>query len=589
MQFESLPNEFFFDLFEYFDAVSQLRAFSGLNSRFDTLLYKHFRAYHLDLRRISKRDFDILCQQHLRLITDHIVSFHLADEEEIPGLLELFLSRGFNLDQFINLKSVTLEKIYSTNITRVLGELKSLIHLNITRYDMRSDQEGVSYLINKFWNLPKLTHCKLDRCYSSEIYFNENTQISSTLEHLSICLLEHRLTIKNLVHIFLHTPCLRVLSVYVQLVNENEKFPTVITSITTLNILFSGDVRVLSSLFQNMPCLRHLTIGMQTSNLNGHEWKQIIVNHLPKLEVFQFQMAIVPPNVAITEQRVDELFNTFQTPFWLHEHQWYVRCDWENKSVGPINYGCIYTLPYAFDSFFETAVGIRRSKWTCPDNTKFWSFNRVHTFDTTKKLHFKKSTNDRLYLRPAYFPNIHKLKTEVPLLDTTWCIIPTLDYLTTLSVNIVNQYSSSEFQALLDRALQLYTLIVHFLNVQSYMNVLFEVASPSIRRLHINPKARQQFCAFDDLQCTAFAKCSLACQCEVLEIRVQSLDSVMNLVNSMNNIRTMKIHVPEYPQIERDQVKIKLIEWVQNHLPAECWLSDDEHFGISFIIRLWCG
>jgi len=96
-QFESLQNELLIDLFEYLDTVHLLRAFFGLNSRFDQLLSEQFRSYHLDFRHISKDDFDNICEKHPRSIIDRIVSFNLSDKDETPGLIELFLSRGFNL------------------------------------------------------------------------------------------------------------------------------------------------------------------------------------------------------------------------------------------------------------------------------------------------------------------------------------------------------------------------------------------------------------------------------------------------------------------------------------------------------------
>jgi hypothetical protein len=45
---ESLGNELLLDLFEFFDTIQLFRAFHGLNSRFDNLLFNHFQAYRLD-------------------------------------------------------------------------------------------------------------------------------------------------------------------------------------------------------------------------------------------------------------------------------------------------------------------------------------------------------------------------------------------------------------------------------------------------------------------------------------------------------------------------------------------------------------
>jgi hypothetical protein len=374
-QLESLPNDLLLDLFEYFDTVHLLHVFSGLNYRFHVLIYQHFRAYHLDLRRISKYDFDTLCQQYLRAIADRIVSCHLADKDETPGLLNLFYSRGFSINQFINLKSLTLHHIYGRNIVEMLDGLIHLVYLSISKCNISPEAEGVSHTINRIWSRPKLTHCKLENSYVSGTSFNGNTWVSATLEHLSIHYTGHTLTYRELPYLFLCTPHLRVLSLYLELLTkkENENLPVIVTSITTLNLVLSGEARLLGNLLQSMPDLRHLTVDLQNSKLNGHEWKQIIIKHVPKLKVLRFKMNLDQYDRHTSDQQANELLDTFRTPFWLHEHQWYVRCDWYH--------GRLYTLPYAFHLFTNIATDITRSQWTCPDIKKYWLFDRVHTLD----------------------------------------------------------------------------------------------------------------------------------------------------------------------------------------------------------------
>jgi hypothetical protein len=42
----------------------------------------------------------------------------------------------------------------------------------------------------------------------------------------------------------------------------------------------------LIELLKNMPNLRHLTVNAENIDMNGHQWEEIIVNHVPKLEIF---------------------------------------------------------------------------------------------------------------------------------------------------------------------------------------------------------------------------------------------------------------------------------------------------------------
>jgi len=99
MILESLSNELFIDLFELLNAVDLLRAFHGLNTRFDSLLFKHFRTYRVDFRSISKEDFNILYRAYLPSIINRIVYLRLSDDEDTPYQCAHFLSTDFRLDR----------------------------------------------------------------------------------------------------------------------------------------------------------------------------------------------------------------------------------------------------------------------------------------------------------------------------------------------------------------------------------------------------------------------------------------------------------------------------------------------------------
>ena len=93
---KQLTNELLLELFEYFTVDHILRAFQSLNSRFDDFLFNHLRnSRHFDLRSISTRGFNIVCQQYLPPLVDQIISLCLSNDDERPQQLELFLSHSF--------------------------------------------------------------------------------------------------------------------------------------------------------------------------------------------------------------------------------------------------------------------------------------------------------------------------------------------------------------------------------------------------------------------------------------------------------------------------------------------------------------
>ena len=148
MQFESLADDVLLELFTYFNIVHLLRVFAGVNSRFNSLLLEHFRSYQLDLRRIPKPDFDDLCRRYLPSILDRIASCQMSHQDETPGLVSLFLSRGFNLHQFTHLKSLTLRNIQSADILRSIGQLRDLVHLDMTGCHVFPEEDNAINVIN---------------------------------------------------------------------------------------------------------------------------------------------------------------------------------------------------------------------------------------------------------------------------------------------------------------------------------------------------------------------------------------------------------------------------------------------------------
>ncbi len=123
MMFESLDNEILLDLFEYFEIIHLFHAFRSLKTRFDTLLYKSYQAYHLDFQCISKQDFDAICQLYLSSIFDRVISLHLSESDKNPGLPELLFSCGLTLIQFIQLQLLPLYHIDSNDTSDILREI----------------------------------------------------------------------------------------------------------------------------------------------------------------------------------------------------------------------------------------------------------------------------------------------------------------------------------------------------------------------------------------------------------------------------------------------------------------------------------
>jgi hypothetical protein len=110
---ELVSNEVLIDLFEFLNVVNLFRAFYGLNNRFDRLIFTKLQRYHLDFRSIPKPEFEIVCRQYLPSILNRIISLRLSDGVETPNLSQLFLSCSRRINEFTQLKLLSIEHTHT--------------------------------------------------------------------------------------------------------------------------------------------------------------------------------------------------------------------------------------------------------------------------------------------------------------------------------------------------------------------------------------------------------------------------------------------------------------------------------------------
>jgi len=169
MTLESLPNELWSEIFKYLDLGDIFQAFHGLNSRFYGLINEYL-FYDLNFRHISTRNMNIIFGQYLQSIVGRIRSLYLSNDDKVLNLPECLLSKGFTLDRFISLQSISLDRIHSfetlNQIISQCAKLDQLRYLNISTYCFT--EKELSKLFNNIWSLPKLVSCVLNN-YSTYV------------------------------------------------------------------------------------------------------------------------------------------------------------------------------------------------------------------------------------------------------------------------------------------------------------------------------------------------------------------------------------------------------------------------------------
>ncbi|CAF2646179.1 unnamed protein product [Rotaria sp. Silwood2] len=581
MKLESLPNEILLDLFEYFSTIQLLRAFNDLNSRFNQLLFDRFRVYHLNFRSISRYDYQILFQQHLPLIIDRISSLRLSDDDDdSPQQIDLFFSHNMILRQFINLRALTLCGINSqeamNNIIIECHDLPYLTHLKIVKCDSVFERMNAVQLFNSIWSLPRLTDCRLN----IKENFHIPTTIVPSLEHLSIQ--RYYCPLNELNRLFEQTPHIQSLCLLLNHLSDHQCLSTSVPSISSLKLC---DVRSRHAMFKfltHMPNLNRLIVETNFIKMDGQQWEDIIVNCLPKLNVFRLKMRIQYYGRMNNEQEIDTLLDSFRSQFWLEKHQWFVRC--HRKLMIDYSDVLLYTFPQTFAELNMDIMNISY-KSTCPYDQNFGSCQQV------RSLIYKSFLTMDLTLPHIYFSNIRHLSVHLPVDNQFWTVVKNLDQLTSLSVSSIDDNADHHLQILLDKAHYLYSLEIT--SWPSSLIPLVSNTSRSVRRLdlrqlticyqqHSNSSSRTQI--YRKFGCSR-----LGTQCEVLRIATESEKDILTLVNKMINIRILYTTCTSDKWKYADNVsssrKSEIIERLKSSLPSTTTIKRVP--GLYGFLQLW--
>ncbi|CAF3833672.1 unnamed protein product [Rotaria sp. Silwood1] len=222
-----------------------------LNSRFNKLVFIHFRHYRLNFQSISKYDFEYVCEHYFPLIVDRIISLYLSDNDETPHLPELFLSYGYTLDQFIYLQSLSLYSISSINILNQIifqcRHLRQLTHLYIIKCYFHCEEKDNRFLMNNIWNISKLIYCNLDCFHPDNNVFIASTIISESIKYL--IMKNIKCDLNNLSYLLQCTPHLRQLYTTISCQLQNEELRNIFSSIISLKLIYLGSSDSMKYLF----------------------------------------------------------------------------------------------------------------------------------------------------------------------------------------------------------------------------------------------------------------------------------------------------------------------------------------------------
>ena len=572
MNLESLPNEVLHEFFEYFNPIEIIHAFQDLNSRFNRLLFIYFSSYRLDFRATSKSKFDLICKQYLPSIVDRIRSLCLSEGDETPQLYENLTAYCLTVDEFTHLRSLLLQRIDSAktilDITCDCFYLPYLTHLKIIGCNFTSDKDP-QQLIYNIWHLSNLTHCTLDIVFGWRLSFSGLSIISKSVKYLSIR--DYNFSSTELHHLFGLTPALQHLCIgFGESIDIKSHVIGTAPFITSLELRFGGSYSTLTNILKSVPSLLHLKLVTESINLNGDQWEQLLINYVPKIQTFRFLIRVLSLKFNHLEEHLEDLLRSFQTPFWIADHRWYVRCDWPQHTNKIF---VLYTLPYCSTDTYVIYPN-RWSKTTCPTLHTSNSYDRV--IDVFYKGHIYDLASTHIF-----YPRIRCLTLKLPFDNNFWTIIPTLDYLTSLKVigDHVSRRSESHLKDLLGRAPGL-----TFLSVDAMLFLplaQFPITHTSLCRLELKTSRSSPNRYLSATQCSVLADSLLGRQCEVLTIRVENRAIILGLIEKMNNLRALNFECQDDSSLSHPNDE--LVQWLRGSLPEA--YSVDRHR--SRLVRVW--
>jgi hypothetical protein len=356
---EKLPNETFYEIFDYFDGCDIHHSFSNLNYRFQQLINSSLLLLKIKFGYSKSKEifldyYEQICLQN----KNQILSINLWALEDMD---EIISSITFD-SSFNSLESLIFNTMEPDVLNSLLQKLSSLPRLFSLTIDAWSSQKHLGDVYRLLFNLPKLRYLKYNglECDDSNVTISlpvaANKQMTA-IEHLMI---DHPCAVDELFAILSYTPHLRRLkfsNLTDRNVNINLIEPVMLPNLTHLSIQiyeisFDEFESFINKLNVKLKVLSLTTIVEDTVYLDANRWEKLILNKLPQLEKFYLKYSAYFKENYQTPMYFGKR-DQFSSSFWL-ERRWMldIETEFENLiySIRPYKYArnkCV-TLNFFF-------------------------------------------------------------------------------------------------------------------------------------------------------------------------------------------------------------------------------------------------
>ncbi|CAF4243208.1 unnamed protein product, partial [Rotaria sordida] len=282
---EHVPNEIFFEIFEYMEFYEVYYGFYHLNKRFKNLIMDSKFLSKINIPYISKLNFELF-YQNIIIKNEHHIKILILSNIFINDII--LSSFDFSL-KFINLKILIINHINENIFDKIFDELKCLYGLNSLTIKFNESIENLNKIFSKIISLSKLKYFKIkyqtinDQNQSIN-YFNKYNY--SKIEYLII---EGNLSTNSLNNLLYYFPKLHHLSINylfyshhdIQLYSSIQLKKLKYVSLKIYLIKFNQFEKIIKNLFYHVEIFK-ISTHYDEKYLDAKKWEYLITSYMPK-------------------------------------------------------------------------------------------------------------------------------------------------------------------------------------------------------------------------------------------------------------------------------------------------------------------
>ncbi|UJR23401.1 hypothetical protein I4U23_026409 [Adineta vaga] len=315
---ENLPDEIFYEIFDYLDGYDIYQAFSNLSNRCENLL--NDPSFLMKIQISFSTTLDSRYKHFLDSNKHHIISLHLSTESIFADFINFCIIDS----SFRRLQSLICKPISRLTLFNFLLNLKYSPQLFALTMHFVYCFDDLGDIYQMIFGLPVLEYFKLKIAEAEQLEINIPIDANNYFSSTKYLVIDHCCTINQLINLLFYIPKLSHLSCSCLIESNNDiKSETVINlndlthlTVVIAQINFNEFEEFLLKLCSRLQILNVKIHSSDKNYLNSDKWEKLISQKITSLNKFFFSYTdIIHGNFNITSH---PLLNDFTSSFWIN-------------------------------------------------------------------------------------------------------------------------------------------------------------------------------------------------------------------------------------------------------------------------------